>query len=107
VTGGATAVLEEAARLGVTLRAQAGQILARPKAAMTREFAAVVAAHRADVLALLAAAVEPPKTPCLNCRGTRFFARPERWTWICSRCHPAIDVDTVVWHEVSVVLRDA
>ena len=101
MTAAAIAVLEEATRLGLTLRGDGGRIVARPKEWVTKEFAAVVAAHRADVLALLAAAAAPPKSPCWNCRGTRFFARPERQTWVCSQCHSPADPDEMVWHEVA------
>jgi hypothetical protein len=97
----AIAVLEEATRLGLTLRAEAGRIVARPKEGVTSEFAAVVEAHRADVLALLAAAVPPPTAPCGYCRGTRFFARSERLTWFCARCNETPTPKTVFWYEIA------
>jgi hypothetical protein len=81
-------LLSEVERRGIKLRADGQLIRFQPKSAMTDELAASIRAHRADVLALLAAAVPPPSTPCWNCRGCRFFARPERLTWICVRCHP-------------------
>jgi len=92
--------LNLAKRLGISLRAEDGYVGFHPRAAMTRELADAIRACRGEVLALLAAAVSPPTAPCWNCHGVKYFARVERMTWICARCHPPSEPDTIVWHAV-------
>jgi hypothetical protein len=103
----AVEILEQAKKLGITLRADGKNIRFHPRDAMTRELADFIGGWRGDLLKLLAAAAPPPKTTCWNCRGTRFFARPERLTWVCAHCHPPGDPSAMVWHEVSAEVRDA
>lgn len=40
---------------------------------------------------------QPAVAPCPRCRGVIFFARTERLTWICARCHPPVEPDAMVW----------
>jgi hypothetical protein len=47
-----------------------------------------------------------PRTVCPMCKGTRFFALPERLTWICGHCHPPADPTVMVWHDVMSEVRD-
>ena len=102
----AVGVLEQAARLGVTLRAEGSRIVARPKEAVTSDLKRAIVQHRAEILAVLAAAVPPPKTACWNCHGERYFARVEQLTWVCARCHPPADASVMVWHDVVAEVRD-
>jgi hypothetical protein len=106
VTTAVFAILSDATRLGVTLHVRGTKIVAHPRSALTADLAAAINRHRADVLSALALAISPPPTPCWSCRGTRFFARLERLTWICARCHPPADASAVIWHEVAAVSRD-
>lgn len=103
----AVTLLEDAARAGVVIHAEGGRLVARPKGTLPTSLEKEIREHRADVLALVAAAVAPPKAACWNCRGTRFFARPERFTWVCAHCHPPAAPATMVWHEVAAESRDA
>jgi hypothetical protein len=100
----AVIVIAEAARLSVELRAAGDRIVARPRAALTPELAEAIRQCRAEILALLAAAVPPPLGPCWSCRSHRYFARLERLTWICARCHPPVAPTEMVWHEVAAAV---
>jgi len=97
------ALLEEAARVGVVLRIEGRHLVADPKGLLPPALARRTREHRAEILALLAAAVPPPRAPCWNCHGTKFFARHERLTWVCARCHPSADAASMVWHDSAMV----
>jgi len=100
------AVVQEAARVGVVLRAVGTLVVARPRAAVTAELANAIKQCRAEILALLAGAVPPPATPCWSCRHCRYFARPARLTWICAHCHPPVTPTEMVWHDVATEVRN-
>jgi len=106
VTTSASAILSDATRLGVTLQLRGTKIVAHPRSALTADLVAAIDRHRADVLSALALAVPPPNSPCSNCRGPKFFARPERLTWVCAHCHPPTDASAMVCHEVPTEARD-
>src|SRR5688572_6999971 len=106
MTAAAVAVIEEAARLGVSLRVRSDRFVARPRSAVRAEFAKALDQNRAEVLKLLALAVPPPSVPCWGCRSRRYFARPERLTWICARCHPPGGPAEMVWDEIAGESRD-
>jgi hypothetical protein len=100
-----SAVLAEAARLGAALRADRDRIIAQSSSALTPELAKAIDLVRTEPLAVLVRPVSPPTSCCPNCHGKRFFARHERFTWICAKCHPPVDTSKKVWHE-AVEARD-
>jgi hypothetical protein len=100
MSAAAQAVLRDAALLGVQLRFRGDRIVARPSSALPTELANSIRQHRVDVLALLAMAAPTPKAPCFVCKSRRFFARPERLTWVCARCHAPLDPGAMVWFDL-------
>ena len=91
-------VLAEAARIGLSLRADAGRVVVRPGRLLPPALADEIRERRDEVLALLEAlprdavpgaapvTADPARLLCFACGGTDFWKG--RGVVVCRRCHP-------------------